>query len=272
MLILRCIRVIFLGFILYGCGSGNTSQTIAPITTTTINTTTSTTDVSLVHIGDQFVYADANWLLPTGQTNVGKWVVHGTIETPQFGPYSWDQDANGLQNTVPWWTDSNTQNGLLIITTPPANNLYNGSFLNGGVVGQVFIRQHPVVNLSYTILTFAGARARVVTGVSMQSVTGSPFFVEQELQGGFNLCASSIFDRCYSDRSDGLVNIVYFKPTGISSPLVFDVRARLLESPGMTPALADSLQIIGVYVGSEIYGSGNVELLISHYDITAQTQ
>jgi hypothetical protein len=216
--------------------------------------------VSLAHVGDPFVYADGSWALPAGQTNVGAWVVHGTIETPSFGPAGWDQDANGLQNAVAWWTDSNTQSGLLISASTPANGLYNASLINAGVVGAVYISQHPVIDITYSVIALSGI-ARATVGVSMTDPSGSPYFVEQELAGGFHLCGDPMYDRCTG-------NVTYFPPT---TPGPIDIRALLLKSLNMTAAKADSLRIVGIYVGSEIFGAGQVDLLISNYSVMAQT-
>lgn len=227
-----------------GGGSAGTATSITPVPVGLYK------DVSLGHVGDPFVYADANWNLPAGQSNVGAWVVHGTIETPQ---------------------------GLVITTSSPANGLYNGSFINVGVAGAVFIKQQPIVNITYAIQTFSGTRARATIGISMQYPNGQPYFLEQELLGGFDLCSTLLpfnldatFDRCGIYDIDNTYNIIYFSPKNTASPLAFDIRTKLLESPDMTPAKADSLQIIGVYVGSEIFGQGQVDLTIQDFNITAR--
>jgi len=255
-LLLLILRVLATGLIgLSGCGGSSQSASSTP----PIVIASHSVEVSLAHVGDPFVYANGSWLLPAGQTNVGAWVVHGTIETPAFGPAGWDQDSHGLQNAVSWWTDTNTPNGLQISASTPANGLYNASLINAGVVGEVFIRQQPVIDIAYSVTAMSG-RARATVGVSMVDPNGASQFVEQELEGGFGLCIDRTYDRCTS-------NVVYFPPT---APGPIDVRALLLRSPNMTAAKADSLRIIGIYVGSEIFGSGQLDLLISNFSLTAQ--
>jgi len=109
---------------------------------------------------------------------------------------------------------------------------------------------------------FTGSRARATVGVTLQDPAGSIYYVEQELEGRFDLCANSEYDRCTG-------NITYFPPT---TPGPIDIRALLLLAPNITAAYADSLKIVGVYVGSEIFDAGRVDLLVTDFHIMAQVQ
>lgn len=203
-------------------------------------------------VGDGFVYADGQWNYPDP---AGKWLIRGTSEDESFGlrPVWWYL-PKGQVNGRDWWTLENTSAGLLS-SASPSENAYNGSFVNDAFTKQVYVKDSPVVYLDYEILAFSGNKARATVGVSMRYPDGTEFYVERNLRRteNFDLCAG-YFDRCAS-------SVYYFPPA--DGPV--DVRGLLLQI--MPAEKADSLRIAGVYIGSEIYGTGRVDLLIKSYRV-----
>lgn len=214
--------------------------------------------VSNAAVGSAMVYADGAWAYPDP---TGKWMIRGTLEDDAFmpaKPVGWYLPADGPSNTRPWWTLTQTPAGLLNSASPPGGHEYSGSFVNDAFTRRVYVSARPVISLDYEITAFEGSKARATLGVSLRYPDGSEYYLERDIKlaGPWASCPNGAFNRCIS-------NITYFPPA--SGPM--DVRALLLQSPGMTPEKADAMSIAGVYIGSEIYGAGRVDILIKHYDV-----
>lgn len=210
---------------------------------------------SNAQVGNGFVYADGNWVYPD---LTGKWMIRGTAEDVDFGLIGYYQPTDGPQQAIEWWSLTNTADGLLNSARPPAGRAYNASMVNDAFTKQVYVRDHPMVYLEYQIKAFEGDKVRATVGVSMRTPEGEQVYIERNLKRteNFDLCPDSPYERCAT-------NVTYFAPA--DGPL--DVRALVLQTPRMTPERADSLRIAGVYIGSEIFGAGRVDLLIKSYSV-----
>lgn len=208
--------------------------------------------LSNAQVGDGFVYADGQWNYPDPS---GKWLIRGTSENDDFALQPvWWYLPKGQANGRDWWTLENTPAGL-VSSASPSEKAYNGSFVNDAFTKQVYVKDSPIVHLDYEILHFSGDKVRATVGVSLRFPDGSQFYIERNLKrtDNFDLCEGYL-DRCTRE-------VYYFPPS--FGPL--DVRAMLLQ---VLPAeKADSLRIAGVYIGSEIYGTGRVDLLIKSYKV-----
>jgi hypothetical protein len=235
-------------FLLAACGGGSSplQSSVSP----------KTEIVSNAKVGDGFIYADGEWKLSGEFGN--KWVARGTTETPQFMPAGYYQPLGGISNVAPWWTLTNTNEGLLMRSKAPAGDFYNGSFVNDVMKQNVYVRNSPLVDVDIDVVTFKGIKARATIGITMVFPNGQSYYLERNIirTDTFKLCFDEKYDRC-------IKYITYFPPASGS----IDVRSLLLQSPGMSVVDVDSLRIIGVYIGSEIYGEGEVDLLIKKYEI-----
>jgi len=228
--------------ILLACGGG---AVVTPIPQPVV--------VSNAKVGDGFVFADGQWNYPDP---TGKWLIRGTSENDAFGLMPvWWYLPKGQPNGRDWWTLTNTPQGLLS-SASPSENAYNGSFVNDAFITNVYVKDKPIVYFDYDILKFSGDRVRATIGISLRYPDGSQFYIERNIRrtDNFDLC-SGFFDRCAE-------NSYYFPP----APGPMDVRALLLQV--LPTDKVDSLRIAGIYIGSEIYGTGQVDLLIKSYGVT----
>ena len=234
---MRMIAAIAL-LILCSCGGGGESPA-APV-------------LSNARVGDGFVYADAQWNYPDP---TGKWLIRGTSENDEFGLMPvWWYLPKGQVNGRDWWTLTNTPQGLLS-SAAPSENAYNASFVNDAFVKNVYVKDKPIIYTDIEILAFTGDKVRATIGVSLRFPDDSQFYIERNIRrtDNFDLCPG-IFDRCAE-------NSYYFPP----APGPLDVRALLLQV--LPAAKVDTMRIAGVYLGSEIYGTGRVDLLIKNYRV-----
>lgn len=256
------LAVFVTAFFLPACGGGSQALTVKH------QQLPSPQVVSNARVGDGWAYADADWNYPDP---AGRWIVRGTCEDDAFAPCVpvwWFYDSSNQQG-VPWWTLQNTSAGFLIHTAPPASNHYMASFPGDvwiksfpiDVSKHVTLSQRPILNLDYSIPNFSGAKARATVGISMRLPDFTQVYVEQNLQRteSFALCADKQFDRCQGA-------VTYFPP----GPFPIDIRALVLRTPGMTPAIADTIFIAGVYIGTECYGACSIDLLVKSYSVTVQ--
>ena len=208
--------------------------------------------LSNAEVGDSFVYADRQWQFPDP---AGKWLIRGTSENDDFGlrPVWWYLPS-GQENGRDWWKLEYTDKGLLN-SASPSENAYNASFVNDAFTKAVYVKDHPVIYFDYELQVFSGDKVRATIGVSLRYPDGSEFYIERNLKrtDNFDLCEG------YLDRCTGAV--FYFPPA--DGPV--DIRALLLQV--LPVDKADSLRIAGVYIGSEIYGTGRVDLLLKSYSV-----
>lgn len=269
-----------------GGGGGGSTHTVPPATTDNVTTPPGqyltcndslSTVVSNARIGDPFVFVNGSWkvIVSAGTPPVWDithtWVIRGTLEDDAFMPAVpvwWYGPSNGPGEPRSYWTLSTSPLGIRSTTnktaenTPPLEiNAYAGSFINDAFTKPACVKNHPIATVEYTILGFSGDKARATIGFSMSLPDGSHYFLEQNLirTEQFRLCANKQFDRC-----EGTF-LIYFPPNENSG--VVDIRALLLLAPGMTPEKADTMKIDGVYIGSEIYGIGTVDILIKSYKL-----
>lgn len=212
--------------------------------------------VSNAKVGDGFVYADGAWNFPDPK---GKWLIRGTSENDDFGlmPMHWYL-PKGQDNGRDWWTLTDTPDGLLN-SASPNESAYNCSVINDAFTQTVRVADKPVVNFALTIPVFEGSKVRAMIGVSMRFPDGSSYYLERNIQRTDNF---DLWDG-YLDRSTNAIS--YFPPS--EGPL--DVRAMLMHV--LPVEKVDSLTIAGVYIGSEIYGSGRVDVLLSDYFVEVST-
>lgn len=207
---------------------------------------------SNAEVGDNFVYADGQWIFADPE---GKWLIRGTSENDDFGPRPvWWYLPKGQENGREWWKLEYTDKGLLN-SASPSEQAYNASMVNDAFTKAVYVKDHPVVYFDYELPVFTGEKVRATIGVSLRYPDGSEFYIERNLKRTDN------FDSCegYLDRCTGAV--FYFPP--VDGPV--DIRALLIQV--LPVEKADSLRIAGVYIGSEIYGTGRVDLLLKSYSV-----
>lgn len=226
-----------------GCGGSPTDSPIeAPIKV-----------VSNAKVGDPFVYADGDWKYPD---HTAKWVIRGTSENDDFMPMPtrWYLPA-GQINGRDWWSVANTPAGV-INHASPSEAAYNGSFINDAFTQSVYVKDKPILDVDVDVTAFTGEKVRATVGISLRFPNGSEFYVER------NIRRTDSFDLCdgYLDRCQGYV---YYFPPATGS---IDVRALLLKL--LPEDVVDTMRIAGIYVGSEIYGKGTVDLLIKSYKVT----
>lgn len=216
---------VILSALLVACGGGGGGSSAPPpvqddIPNATIEQNTTCVEsrhsvVNNARIGDPFVYANGEWkiIVPDGAPAVWDlthtWVVRGTLEDDQFMPLSpnWFGPSNGPGSPRQYWTLSSGPTGIRLATdkrvdnTPAGElNAHVGSFINDAFTKPVCVRNHPLVTVDYTILAFAGNKARATIGFAMSLPNGEVYFLEQNLvrTEQFRLCADQRFDRCDS--------------------------------------------------------------------------
>jgi hypothetical protein len=167
------------------------------------------------------------------------------------------QDAQGLHSHVTKTADN---------TSPVEIVARSGSFINDALNSPICLNRNPVITLDYSITAAVGATIRAAVGIVMSDSNGDEFVIEQNLARSWrwNVCTDARYmaqwDRCEP-------TLWYAAPPAIPGPI--DVLALVMQTPGMTAARADSLKITGVYIGSEIYGAGQIDMTISNYSMKA---
>ena len=246
--ILKYILILFL----VSCGGGGSSPP----------TPVQTVVVSKITTQSPFVYVDGNW--QTTEDITGKWVVRGTTEDDAFMPAVpvWYGPSDGPTEPRTWWKLYTSTLGIhseVDKVNGPELNFYSGSFINDAFSVPVPVSKHPVVHIDYELQKFTGNKARATIGITLQFSNGTYYYLERNIKRteSFKLCPNVQYDRCTS-------NITYFPP----STGAIDVRSLLLQSSNLDSRLIDTMGIIGVYIGSEIYGQGSVHLLVKDYKIT----
>lgn len=242
-----------MSLLLTACGGGEV-----------ITTPVKTTPQVVFTVGTQspFVFVDGSW--KTDESITGKWVVRGTTEDDAFMPANpvWYLPSNAKVQSREWWklytTDLGIHNEVDKVDGPELN-FYSGSFINDALSVPFSVSKYPTVHVKYDLQKFEGSKARATIGMALTKADGSYYYLERNIKrtDSFKLCADVRYDRCTT-------NITYFPPSEGS----IDIRDLLMRSSNLKPTEVDSMSLVGVYIGSEIYGQGSVHLLVTDYKIT----
>lgn len=242
-----------MSILLSACGGGE-------VITTPVKTTPQT--VSTVDTQSPFVFVDGNW--KTDESITGKWVVRGTTEDDAFMPANpvWYLPSHAKVQARDWWKLYTTEQGIhneVDKVDGPELNFYSGSFINDALSVPFSVSKYPTVHVKYVLQKFEGSKARATIGMALTKADGSYYYLERNIKrtDSFKLCTDVRYDRCTT-------NITYFPPSEGS----IDIRDLLLKSSNLKPTEVDSMSLVGVYTGSEIYGQGSVHLLVTDYKIT----
>ena len=260
--------LISLLLLLLSCGGGNSPEIVPSFLPCT-----STGTKNNASVGSSFVYVDKTWqTVPTNQNIEGKWVVRGTTEDSAYMPKDpvWYTPSNGTTEQRNWWTLTSNSLGIHNIVNKDSNTsvfdqtAYSGSFINDALIDPICIKNSPNIFLDYSISGATGSKTRATVGIVLQDSVNSTLYIEQVLSrtDSWRICS----DAKYSDQFDRcLPDIWYFPPSAITNPI--DVKSLVYRIPGMTANRADSMRIMGVYIGSEIYGLGKLNMTVSNYSI-----
>ena len=242
-----------MSILLSACGGGE-------VITTPVKTTPQV--VSTVDTQSPFVFVDGNW--KTDESITGKWVVRGTTEDDAFMPANpvWYLPSHAKVQTRDWWKLYTTECGIhneVDKVDGPELNFYSGSFINDALSVPFSVSKYPTVHVKYDLQKFEGSKSRATIGMALTKADGSYYYLERNIKrtDSFKLCTDVRYDRCTT-------NITYFPPSEGS----IDIRDLLMRSSNLKPTEVDSMSLVGVYIGSEIYGQGSVHLLVTDYKIT----